>query len=250
LRLLEIAHLSSRLPGALSGGQKQRVALARTLVQSPSLFLLDEPISHLDAKLRHKLRGEIRRRLSKQSAPAIWATPDGMEALSVGDRVAVIDAGRLEQMGTPEEIWTRPASVRVARLLGDPPMNLVPGIVENRGDTIVFVRRGMELPLPSALARAARAATTAEVTLGVRPECMKLAASGAPGALAAELYSSEPFGKHAILSIDLVGLLMKVKTSMAEAASVGDEVGQAVGLIFPTEGLALFDGVTGTVLPG
>jgi multiple sugar transport system ATP-binding protein len=250
LGLLEIAHLSSRLPGALSGGQKQRVALARTLVQSPSLFLLDEPISHLDAKLRHKLRGEIRRRLSKQSAPAIWATPDGMEALSVGDRVAVIDAGRLEQMGTPEEIWTRPASVRVARLLGDPPMNLVPGIVENRGDTIVFVRRGMELPLPSALARAARAATTAEVTLGVRPECMKLAASGAPGALAAELYSSEPFGKHAILSIDLVGLLMKVKTSMAEAASVGDEVGQAVGLIFPTEGLALFDGVTGTVLPG
>jgi multiple sugar transport system ATP-binding protein len=88
------------------------------------------------------------------------------------------------------------------------------------------------------------------VTLGVRPECLKLAASGAPGALAAELYSNEPFGKHAILSIDLVRLLVKVKTSMAEATSVGDEVGQPIGLIFPTEGLTLFDGATGMALPG
>jgi multiple sugar transport system ATP-binding protein len=249
LELLEISHLSGRLPGALSGGQKQRVALARTLVQTPSLFLLDEPISHLDAKLRHKLRGEIRRRLSKQSAPAIWATPDGMEALSVGDRIAVIDAGRLEQVGSPEEIWLRPSSVRVARLLGDPPMNLLPGTVESRGDTIVFLRRGMELTFSSALVRAALAATTNEVTLGVRPECLKLAVSGTPGAFAAELYSSEPFGKHAIISIDFVGLLVKLKTSMAEAVSVGEKVGQPVGLVFPTENLTLFDGVTGRALP-
>jgi len=250
LDLLEIAHLSGRLPGALSGGQKQRVALARTLVQTPSLFLLDEPISHLDAKLRHKLRGEIRRRLSKQSAPAIWTTPDGMEALSVGDRIAVIDAGRLEQVGSPEEIWSRPASVRVARLFGDPPMNLLPGTVESRGDTIVFLRSGMELTFSGAPARTARAATTAEITLGVRPECLRLAVPGAPGAFAAELYSSEPFGKHAILSIDFAGSLVKLKTSMAEAASVGDGVGQPVGLIFPTDSLTLFDGVTGRALPG
>jgi multiple sugar transport system ATP-binding protein len=250
LELLEIAHLSGRLPGALSGGQKQRVALARTLVQTPSLFLLDEPISHLDAKLRHKLRGEIRRRLSKQSAPTIWATPDGMEALSVGDRIAVIDAGRLEQVGSPKEIWSRPASVRVARLLGDPPMNLLPGTLESRGDTIVFLRDGMELALSGTLARAARAAANAEVTLGVRPECLRLGASDAPGACAAELYSSEPFGKHAILTIDFGGLLVKLKTSMAEAAGVGDGVGQPVRLIFPTESLTLFDGVTGRVLPG
>src|SRR3954468_15661989 len=105
LELLEIAALAQRLPGELSGGQKQRVGLARALVQNPSLFLLDEPIAHLDAKLRHKLRGEIRLQLKGRSRPTIWTTPDGLEALSVADRVSVIHDGRIEQIAAPDEIW-------------------------------------------------------------------------------------------------------------------------------------------------
>lgn len=251
LELLEIRHLDARLPGALSGGQKQRAALARTLVQEPALFLLDEPISHLDAKLRHKLRGEIRRRLSGQPAPAVWATPDGMEALSVGDRVAVIDGGRIEQVGTPEEVWLNPASARVARLLGDPPMNLVPGTLAEENGALCFARRELRLPLPARLAGAAALAMTGEVVLGVRPDALALAPAGATGSVPAEIYSNEPFGKHAILTLDLGGLLVKAKTSMAvaDACGEGGGIGRPVGLALPAEGLVLFDGPTGRAMP-
>ncbi|MBS7545865.1 ABC transporter ATP-binding protein [Ancylobacter oerskovii] len=252
LELLEIRHLHARLPGALSGGQKQRVALARLLVQSPALYLLDEPISHLDAKLRHKLRGEIRRRLAQEPVPTIWATPDGMEALSVGDRVAVIENGRLEQIGTPEDIWLRPASARVAKLIGDPPMNLIDGELTRENGAIVFARRALKLTLTGPLARAAERAGGAAVTLGVRPDAIGFAPADAPEATPAEIYSNEPFGKHAILTIDLGALLAKVKTSMESAGALGADggIGRNIGLTFPGEGMVLFDGATGRALSG
>ena len=249
LELLEIAQLGERLPGALSGGQKQRVALARALVQTPALFLLDEPISHLDAKLRHKLRGEIRRRLAAQSAPTIWTTPDGMEALSVGDRVVVIVDGKIEQTGTPEEIWNAPATLQVARLLGDPPMNLVPGTLQSDGSASSFAVQFTQLPLPPALVRAAEAASTRDVTLGVRPDALTMCEPGT-GPLTAEIYSNEPFGKHAIVTVDLGGLLMKLKTSMNDASRFAETIGSRVGLQLPADGLVLFDGTTGRALSG
>ena len=249
LELLEIPHLADRLPAALSGGQKQRVALARTLVQTPSLFLLDEPISHLDAKLRHKLRGEIRRRLSAQSAPVIWTTPDGMEALSVGDRVAVIADGKIEQVGTPEEMWLRPASVQVARLLGDPPINLLPGRVQADGDALYFHCRKSRLALPASLARVAASLDDAEVVLGARPDAVTLAAADAPAVVPGEIYSCEPFGKHTIVTVDLGGLLLKLKTPAQDAIRASDRIGQMTGLSFSPAGLMLFDATTGRALP-
>ena len=245
LELLEILHLADRLPGELSGGQKQRVALARTLVQTPALFLFDEPISHLDAKLRHKLRGEIRRRLSAQSAPVIWATPDGMEALSVGDRVAVIADGKIEQIGTPEEVWLHPATVQVARLLGDPPINLLPGRLQSEADAIYFQYRRLRLALPARLSRVASSLGKADVVLGARPDAVALAATGtAP----AEIYSCEPFGKHTIVTVDLGELLLKLKTSAQDAILVGDRIGQTIDLSFLPDGLMLFDATTGHAL--
>jgi multiple sugar transport system ATP-binding protein len=249
LELLEISHLADRLPGALSGGQKQRVGLARTLVQTPSLFLLDEPISHLDAKLRHKLRGEIRRRLSAQAAPVIWTTPDGMEALSVGDRVAVIADGKIEQIGTPEQVWLNPASVQVARLLGDPPINLLPGKLQSDGDTIYFHCPRFRLALPPRIARVAASLKDAGAFLGARPDAIALTAVDAPGAVPAEIYSCEPFGKHTIITVDLGELLLKLKASAQDALRVGDKIGQMVGLTFSPGGLMLFDATTGRAQP-
>jgi multiple sugar transport system ATP-binding protein len=247
LELLEIAQLDGRLPGALSGGQKQRAALARALVQTPAVFLLDEPISHLDAKLRHKLRGEIRRRLTAQPAPVIWSTPDGTEALSVGDRIVVIDGGRVEQIGAPEDIWLRPASIRVARLFGDPPMNLIPGVLRRESGKLCFQRRGMSLLLPPPLAAAAALTGSENVTLGVRPDRLRLKAIETTGATAGEIYSNEPFGKYAIVTVDLGSLLVKVKATMAAADSAGI-VGRPVGILLPDDEMTLFDGITGATL--
>jgi multiple sugar transport system ATP-binding protein len=250
LSLLEIDYLADRLPGALSGGQKQRVALARTLVQDPSLFLLDEPISHLDAKLRHKLRGEVRRRLSAHGAPSIWATPDGMEALSVGDRVAVIEAGRIEQIGSPEDIWQRPQTIRVAQLLGDPPMNLIPGSLGSERDAVHFAMGQSKIQLPPHLASAASRANARDVTLGVRPDALVLSDDAK---IEGDIYANEPFGKYAIVTVALENGLAKIKTSMTEAERVGGGVGEGIGrkvkIAFPTERLILFNTQTGRIIP-
>jgi ABC-type sugar transport system ATPase subunit len=242
---LEIRQLSARLPAELSGGQKQRVALARTLVQRPAVTLLDEPISHLDAKLRHKLRPEIRRIVTSRPSPTLWCTPDAMEALSVADRVAVIDAGRIEQIATPEELWRRPATVRVARLVGDPPMNLLPGRLESHGASpasSTFVCAGLRIPLTGALADAAiTLGHDARAVLGVRPNLVALAPAGTSGSTAVELYSDEPFGKYAIATARLGDVLIKAKS----ARSAPGRIGAPVGLVLPAAGFVLFDAASG-----
>jgi multiple sugar transport system ATP-binding protein len=246
LTLLGIRELAERLPAELSGGQKQRAALARTLVQDPSVTLLDEPISHLDAKLRHRLRGELKRLLASRAAPTIWVTPDAMEALSVGDRVAVIDRGTIEQIGTPEEVWLRPASVRVARLLGDPPMNLIPGRLHKAPDGTVAFRHGQWLvALPRGIAAMARGlGPDFECILGIRPDALAVAPPGAAAGAAVEVYSHESFGKHVVVTVRLGALLLKVKTRRDADVAID----AAAALIPRAGGMALFDGTTGAAL--
>jgi multiple sugar transport system ATP-binding protein len=243
LALLEIGHLGARLPSQLSGGQKQRVALARVLVQQPLVTLLDEPISHLDAQLRHKLRREIRTLVTSRPSPTIWCTPDAMEALSVGDRVAVIAQGAIEQIGTPEEIWARPASVRVARLVGDPPMNLLPGHLMEGS----FVGSALRVPLPPQLAKAT-AHFGGRAVLGVRADLLDVIPAGvpqaAPPSAAAEVYSYEPFGKYAVVSLRLGDAIIKAKTRGGGPAAIGT----TVGLVLPPSGFVLFDADSGKII--
>ena len=250
LALLEIGELADRLPAALSGGQKQRVALARTLVQDPSVFLFDEPISHLDAKLRHRLRGELRRRLAAHGSPAVWATPDAMEALSVGDRVAVIQSGQIEQIGTPRDLWERPQTTRVAQLVGDPPMNLIAGTLGSSSDRVHFVVGSSRIGLPPALARAVSHRNTRDVMLGVRPDALALTEEAG---VEADIYANEPFGKYAIVTVALENGLAKIKTSMTAAAKAGGGVGEGIGrkvkIAFPADRLMLFDTESGRVVP-
>jgi multiple sugar transport system ATP-binding protein len=241
LELLEIRHLGERLPSQLSGGQKQRVALARVLAQQPLVTLLDEPISHLDAQLRHKLRREIRTLVASRPSPTVWCTPDAMEALSVGDRVAVIAQGAIEQIGTPEEIWARPASVRVARLVGDPPMNLLPGRLAQG----CFVGATLSVALPPQLAKAA-AHSAGQVILGVRADLLDVVPAGvAAGASAsAEVYSYEPFGKYAVVSLRLGDAIVKAKTRSGAPAAIGG----TVGLVLPPSGFVLFEADSGKII--
>jgi ABC-type sugar transport system ATPase subunit len=208
--------------------------------------LLDEPISHLDAKLRHKLRSEIRRLVTSRPSPTLWCTPDAMEALSVADRVAVIDAGRIEQIATPEELWRRPTTVRVARLVGDPPMNLLPGRLESHAPgSSTFVCAELRIPLTGTLADAAiTLGHDARAVLGVRPNLVALAPAGTPGSAAVELYSDEPFGKYAIATARLGDVLIKAKSARSAPARIG----AAVGLVLPAAGFVLFDAASGKAI--
>ena len=236
MEIAQIAHLGDRKPGALSGGQKQRVALCRCLVQDASIFLLDEPISHLDAKLRNELRGWIRRRQTKLSAPTLWSTPDAMEALSVADRVAVLIGGKIAQLGTPEEIYFKPATTDVARLVGDPSMNLIEGKLSDVGGQISFIANGISVRLPQELAARTSKVRGPKVILGIRPSAVAL--GGADARL--RVYSWEPFGRHSIINARLDETPIRIKTPPQGRF----DVDQMIDISIEPANVVLFDGTT------
>jgi ABC-type sugar transport system ATPase subunit len=157
--------LLKRKPGALSGGQQQRLAIARALVRQPQLFLLDEPLSNLDAKLRTRTRVEIKQLLHRFGITAIYVTHDQTEAMALGDRVAVMREGRIEQVGTFPEVLEHPQNIFVADFLGTPPMNLIQG---TRSETHIVLDDQQRIPLPDRLA--AHTSNNQQLTIGVRPE--------------------------------------------------------------------------------
>jgi sn-glycerol 3-phosphate transport system ATP-binding protein len=169
--ILELAHLLARKPRELSGGQRQRVAMGRAIVRQPQVFLFDEPLSNLDAKLRAQTRLEIQKLHKELGVTSLFVTHDQVEAMTLAQRMIVMNAGRMEQIGTPDEVYHRPATTFVAGFIGSPPMNLVPG----RADGHRFVVDDQSLPLPSAAPR------TGDIILGLRPEHVSLAAAGGDG---------------------------------------------------------------------
>ena len=169
-RMLELSHLLDRKPRQLSGGQRQRVAMGRAVVRQPLAFLFDEPLSNLDAKLRAQTRLEIQKLHREIGVTSLFVTHDQVEAMTLGQRLMVMNAGRIEQIGTPEEVYLQPASTFVAGFIGSPPMNLVDGQAD--GDRLRIA--GLDLALPCAAPRAGR------LLLGVRPEHAEIGASGWP----------------------------------------------------------------------
>ena len=191
--LLQIAPLLDRKPGQLSGGQRQRVAIGRALVQNAKVFLFDEPLSNLDAKLRGEMRVEIKR-LHKELAPTIiYVTHDQIEAMTLATRIAVMRAGRIEQYAAPEVLYERPATLFVAGFVGAPAMNFLPCRLERSGSATAARVNGVALPLDAY--NSASPLQSAEAVLGVRPEHVALAEEGAPGLiLEAETLFVEPMG--------------------------------------------------------
>ena len=227
LALTEMQAYRERLPAQLSGGQKQRVALCRALVQEPSLFLLDEPLGHLDARLRHHLRGEIRRRQKQLRQGTLWLTPDGLEAMAVADRMVVLIGGRVQQIGAPEAVFARPANVRVARLLGDPAMNVVPLRFEGGG---CAVGDAPAAPASSEfLARFAPLARGGRLLLGLRPGDLQLRPAGQTptpraDALLGSVYAVEPLGNRTLVSVEVGGERLRVKAAPFADFAVGAPV--------------------------
>ena len=173
---LDLSDLLRRRPKELSGGQRQRVALARALVRDPGAFLMDEPLSNLDAQLRNSTRAEISALHRKLGNTFVYVTHDQIEAMTMADRIAVLDRGRLEQVGSPAEVYDEPASVFVARFLGSPAMNLLEARIENRAGELHAVARDIEIPL----AIRTSDVVSREVHLGVRPEHLRPVSSHTP----------------------------------------------------------------------
>jgi multiple sugar transport system ATP-binding protein len=177
---LELASVLDRLPAQLSGGQQQRVALGRAIIREPQVFLFDEPFSNLDAGLRIKMRAEVKELHQRLGVTSVFVTHDQEEALSLSDRIAVMREGRIEQFGTPEEVYARPLSKYVARFIGSPPLEFLPGRVEGEGGMPVF--RVGTAAFPLSLRTAERLVQRGQnCALGVRPEHVLLGPSGISG---------------------------------------------------------------------
>jgi multiple sugar transport system ATP-binding protein len=180
-RILDLERFLERRPGALSGGQRQRVALGRAIVREPAAFLMDEPLSNLDAKLRVQTRAEIARLHQRLTATMIYVTHDQVEAMTMGDRIAVINEGVLQQVGTPRELYEAPLNRFVAGFIGSPSMNFVPMTLDHKGTDLELSGGGATVKLDDAQAASLRDRAAGPIMLGVRPEHLDVGSPDGPG---------------------------------------------------------------------
>lgn len=224
---LHIEKLLDRKPTKLSGGEMQRVAIGRAIVRRPKVFLMDEPLSALDAKLRTEMRAEIKRLQSDLGATTIYVTHDQLEAMSMGDKIAIMFGGLLQQVGTPTQVYDRPRNLFVAGFIGSPTMNFAPCRLSD--DRAALQIRGVEgvagvtLPvLPEARARFQQAPVGADLVLGVRPEDIALSREPKPEFFPAEVYVVEPLGSEKIVDLRLAGHVLKARTPPTFPAVMGE----------------------------
>ena len=237
--ILYLDTLLERFPAQLSGGQRQRVAMGRALVREPELFLFDEPLSNLDAKLRVEMRAEIKALHQRLQSTTIYVTHDQVEAMTMADLVVVMNDGRIEQLGPPLELYDRPATVFVADFLGSPAMNLIAGTV-TESETGPVIDAGANLALPIAPGAAARPG--AEVVYGLRPEHLRIG-DGQAG-LPATVTLVEPAGFETHLHADLGGHVVRVISTERLDVVPGD----SIALVPDTARVHLFDSGTGARL--
>jgi multiple sugar transport system ATP-binding protein len=219
--LLEIGHLLDRRPRQLSGGQRQRVALARAIVRQPQAFLMDEPLSNLDAKLRASMRGELKRLQKRLAATTVYVTHDQAEATTMADLVAVMRDGVLQQLGTPLEIYDRPANRFVATFVGNPPMNVLSGILD--ADRHAFRVSETELRLRDELFSACARGRVTEI--GIRSEDLGLCTPDEDDALLGEIYVVEPLGSETLVSVRIGASLLEVLAPRGWDAPIGSPIG-------------------------
>jgi ABC-type sugar transport system ATPase subunit len=235
--ILELGSLLGRLPRELSGGQQQRVALGRALIREPAVFLFDEPFSNLDAALRVRMRSEIRELHQRLGVTSVFVTHDQEEAMSISDRVAIMRLGRIEQVGTPAEVYGRPRSTYVARFVGSPQMDILQGEFRRTDGEIQYHVGAARFAVPSAVAD--RAAGRA-VDLGIRPEHVRIGHGGVD----AFVRVVQPLGP-----VTIVTLAWEGGSLTGRAPGIATlEAGQSVTLSLDPEHVMLFDRESGLLL--
>jgi multiple sugar transport system ATP-binding protein len=227
-QILDITPLLDRRPKALSGGQRQRVAMGRAIVRNPKVFLFDEPLSNLDAKLRVQMRTEIKKVHQKVTTTTIYVTHDQVEAMTLADRVVVMNAGRIEQIGAPNEVYHSPKTRFVAGFIGSPAMNFLPGRVVNGGSNL-SIRLSDELSLPIPQSRTARykAYVDKEVIFGLRPEDIIETRTELPSGSATfdvQLDVVEPMGMETMVYFVVDGLEVCGRVNPAAAGNAGEKM--------------------------
>ena len=247
--ILDITELLKRKPKALSGGQRQRVAIGRAIVREPQVFLMDEPLSNLDAKLRNQMRSEILKLRQKVNTTFIYVTHDQTEAMTLGDRIVIMKEGFVQQVGTPQEVFHHPANLFVAGFIGSPQMNTFDARLTRTGDRYSVEVGGATVALSPEKCRrlAAAGAESQEGGLGIRPEHITL--TGGPGSVPAEVDVSEMMGSAVHIHVRACGREAVIVVPVSEeAAERGEDTlaaGTAVGFTFRGSAVHVFDRETG-----
>lgn len=241
--LLGLSELLQRKPRQLSGGQMQRVALGRAIVRKPGVFLMDEPLSNLDAKLRVEMRAELKRLQKDLGVTTIYVTHDQAEAMTMADKLVVMRGGLVQQVGDPEEVYSHPRNTFVGGFIGSPAMNFIRCSVDCAEASLHAPE--FQCKAPSRFVQVLREHGKDAVIVGVRPEDLKVAPVQTEGAVPATVYISEPMGKEMLLTVEVGGALAKAITP----PNVRPQIGETVWLTFEEECVHLFDCDTEEALP-
>jgi multiple sugar transport system ATP-binding protein len=237
----------TRKPKALSGGQRQRVALGRAIVRNPKVFLFDEPLSNLDAKMRVQMRTEIVRLHARLNSTMIYVTHDQVEAMTMGDRIAVMKDGYIQQVADPLTLYSRPANMFVAGFIGSPPMNLIEGTLEAKGEVLTFIEKEgktdnprITLPLEPNMTSAVKSYVGKKVFLGIRPEDIEESDAGTGVRFKAKVDVSEPMGAETLIYLRSASHTL-VARAKGHRVHVPDE---EIQLVIDMKSAHIFDGET------
>jgi ABC-type sugar transport system ATPase subunit len=236
-QLLDIHRFLDRKPRELSGGQRQRVAMGRAIVRKPKLFLFDEPLSNLDARLRTTMRVELKKLQQRLAATMIYVTHDQVEAMTLGDQIVVMEAGEVRQDDTPHRLYSEPATPFVASFIGTPPMNLWEGMLNETSEGLSFRSDGFELSVPPQLVAAQRPERSAAV-FGIRPEDISLQDSPDTIPITVDVEVVEDLGAERLVH----GRLGRCSITVRTGQSFADRHGESIRLFLPASKLHLFQG--------
>lgn len=236
--LLKIENLLDRKPKQLSGGEAQRVALGRAIIRKPKVFLMDEPLSNLDAKLRLYMRAELKRLQKDLGITTIYVTHDQAEAMTMGDRIAVMNHGVIQQLGSPDEIYSKPVNTFVAGFIGSPPMNFLEAKLVSIGEKYILKGETFKLEVPTVLGKTmVESISDSDVIIGFRPEDVMIHEKSAVNSIETELLIYEPLGSEVVVDLKVGRVILKARAPSNFRA----DLGRKLWITIPSEKLYLFN---------